>query len=278
MQSTETASAQLFVNDDGTAATWLEAIAPSVRRREFARVAGLGAAVALAIWLLQFKTGSLSIGNAWVGAVAVALGVFYGWGILLQDHVRRFSFARAAYSQAQRLRRAGGWIMGGLVGTALLLGIEIYQGTLSADWWFALTTAAPLFVGVRLYLIRSEVVPTPAAARAMAYFTAQTEQKATAADGALVEKLWERRWVRYALALGLAGVAWRVGRNDTVLAAAFSLYAALLTLDLVGWLLAVFLGGALFGGIARGIAALPAAVVVILAVLIVANALQRDRG
>ena len=174
------------------------------------------------------------------------------------------------------MRRARGWVLGGLVGTALLVGIELYQGALSADWWFALTTAAPLFVGARLYLVRSEVVPTPAAARAMAYFAARAENRAKAQDSALVEKLWEWRWLRYALALGFVGIAWRIGRHDAVLAAVISLYAALLTLDLLGWLLAAFLGGALFGGIVRGIAALPAAVVVILGAMFLASVLRRD--
>lgn len=272
---------QQFINEDGTPATWIEPLALGKRRHDFMLFVVPTTLLAVALWGLQARAHTLSWSDAWVGAVVLGLGLLLGAAAYGRKATRRFSQVLVHYTLRQRLARSWGWLLAGAIFEVFLIGNALGFGSSDTPAFFwllaAIVSPAPIR-GLRIFLRRHEMVLTPAAESAKAYFSeGAVRQRQAAAAGP--ESAAQKR-LRYLAALALAGgdvylwAAAPFGSNHmpAILCGVLALACAG---ELVGALIALAVGALLIGALFEGIAALPVSVAVVIGAVVIASALRR---
>ena len=183
----------------------------------------------------------------------LGLGLLLGAAAYGRKATRRFSQVLVHYTLRQRLARSWGWLLAGAIFEVFLIGNALGFGSSDTPAFFwllaAIVSPAPIR-GLRIFLRRHEMVLTPAAESAKAYFSeGAVRQRQAAAAGP--ESAAQKR-LRYLAALALACAG-----------------------ELVGALIALAVGALLIGALFEGIAALPVSVAVVIGAVVIASALRR---
>ena len=286
----------VFVNPDGTRATWVEEI-PKVRRRViFSACAAPGVILTVWSWIEQ-ASNNAAFGQYLVALLPFAFFAWLGYVFSAESLRRKYSVHTVSIPHRERLILASKWIAGGLLCGGFFLWNTFSLHTLGEQWW-APTLATLIFCvpGIYHYLRKRQPVMTPEAIKAKSYYTALTKQlnAAKPAKADVVERtaLWVyertfvrafgRRGARYVLAVaafGLAGYLALNGttKNESTWAVLAAVGGALLAWDALLWLIGAGILIALAIAVFSGMAALPVSVAVIIGALIIASAVSSKK-
>ena len=265
-----------FANEDGSPATWLHVIPGLNRRKAFAWHVGVGLAVAIAIWGLQYSNAVLDLSRGWFGIVPISVGLALGSRAYRKSTVRQFSTVRVRYTEPQRFKRALKWWYLTITVVALIWWVQP-EGAVFADYWWYGWPALPFFViGVGLYLHKNDAVLSPAAAKAKVHY----ESLQLAKQSASANAFFELALVRYPLAALCLYGAYYFGaasdiKNSGWFATAAIVLAAFLAKELSRWVLFIAFAGAIIWAVVAGISALPVSAAIIVGALIIANAIKK---
>ncbi|MBY4770656.1 hypothetical protein [Burkholderia ambifaria] len=273
----------IFVNDDGSPATWLHVIPERDRRRAFAWRAGIGVAIACGLWVLQYSNGVLDLSRGWFGIVPIAIGLAFACRAYRNATIRRYSTVRVLYTGTQRIKRALKWWCAAIALAALIWWIQP-EGARFADYWWHAWPAFPVFVvGIGLYLLKSDAALTPAATKAKVLIDG-LEQQATlerrANQSASTDAFFESPLVRYPLAAVLMYGAYYFGtasdiKNGGWYSVGAIVLAAIFARELSRWLLFMVFAGAIIWALMAGISVLPVSAAIIVGALIIASAIKK---
>lgn len=272
-----------FRNPDGSAGTWLEPVSIERRRLAFWKRTVGGAAIAAALWAVQYSNNALDLDRGWIGLIPLGLGLLFGSAAYGATQARQYSSTPVTYTQRQRLMRAAKY-WGAAAAVLGLIWLLQWQGGHLAQWWMALPPAAlPATVGTGLYLLRSENVLTPGGAKAKAHYDKLAQQGDLGLpkqEPNAVERFLASRPVRYAAAaaslFGAYYFAFESGaRNTGVGALAFVVLAAALAWEAALWMLGISLVIGIGYAVISGIASLPVSVAIIIGAIIIASAINR---
>lgn len=275
---------QAFTNDDGTPATWLEVVPERTRRKAFAWRAGIGLILAITLWALEYRNGTLDMHAFFFGMLPLGIGLFFGGLKYLKRDVRRYSVAYVSYTPRERLKRASKWWLCGVVLLAIAWGSLVAQGMFAQQWWYASPVLLIFLVGLGLYRLKGEVALTPAAAKAKAAQQEhlERERKAQAVDPPppAPNTGEDSPLIRYPLAAVFAYGAYYLGVEATIkhagwYSAACIFAAVCFARELTGFVLVLAVGGGIVWAVIAGIAALPVSLAVIVGALIIAGAMKK---
>lgn len=273
---------QQFMNEDGTPATWLEVRTPAKRRRSFLLFAVPGVALGCALWAAQLHAKGLTWSNWWVGALLAGGGLLVGFLAYLPLHSRRFSEVLVRHTIRKRLKRSWGWLLAGGLMEGLFLWSAVRGGPSSeggAIFWVLAVMASPALIqGLRIFLMRDELVLTPAAGAAKSYFSPDADKQRRAAASKPESPAQKRLRYLAALVLGLVDLyLWsaQAFAHDHALAILCGIFALLCAGELVGALVVLSLGGLALWAVFAGVAALPVSAAIIIGAIIIASAVRR---
>ncbi|MGF6777825.1 hypothetical protein [Paraburkholderia sp. GAS334] len=271
-----------FTNEDGTPATWLQVIPERHRRRAFAWRAGIGFAIGLGLWALQYSNGVLDLTRGWFGIAPIAIGLVFASRAYRKATVRRFSTVRVPYTGTQRIKRALKWWCAAIGVGALIWWVQPEGARFADYWWYAWPAVPVCIVGIGLYLLKGDAVLTPAATKAKVH-TDSLEQQAKlerrASQSASTDAFLESPLVRYPLAALFLYGAYYFGTSDVKnggwYSAAAILLAAIFARELSRWVLFIAFVGAIIWALVAGISALPVSAAIIVGALIIASAIKK---
>ena len=275
------------VSNDAKPASWIEILPPRVRWRAFAWRAGIGLFLAVALWILEYRNGTLSFGNLWFGATPLCIGLFFGALAYRKCEVRRYKQTYVSYTHRERIKRASKWWVCGLVLLALAWGTLLEQGKFAEQWWYASPILLIFLVGMGLYRLKGETSTSSEAAKAKVQAEQarkqaekQAEDAANAASQTVIDELMEKPLVRYIIAAALAYGAYYFGAESTSknagwAAAGCIALAAIFARELSKWILGLSLVGLIAWAVIAGISALPISAAIIVGAIIIASAVNK---
>lgn len=268
-----------FRNEDGTPATWLEVKPERTRRQAFAWCAGIGLALALALWILQYTNGALDLARGWFGILPIAIGLALGsLAYRNSTYVRRYTSARVRYTARKRFARAFKWWFASIAIACLIWWVQSEHAQFTEYWWYAWPVLPFFLVGTGLFLRRNGEELSPAAKKAKTYFN-MLEQQASASSNHFDEFI-ELPLVRYPIAALCLYGAYYFGVESTHPNAGWGAVAALIVAgvcarELSKWILGIVLFGAIAWAVIAGASALPVSAAIIVGALVIASAMKK---
>lgn len=280
----ESGDEQLFLNEDGSLATWLEAVPVHTRLRTFAWRTSIGLLVTCVVWLAQYGNGDLDTVRGLLGLLPLAIGFAFGKRAYQGSAtVRRYSCIPVKLCPPQRFRKAFWWWLWGTVIAGLIWWVQPAYAQFGDYWWYAWPGLPFFIVGIGLYLLKSEAVLTAAAKKAKVYFDNLEQQSALqrqATRSKVIDALFESALVRYPFAaLCLYGTYYFATApnisNGGWFATGTAITAAVLARELSKALLFLALVGAIVWALVAGMSALPVSAAIIIGALIIADAQKK---
>jgi hypothetical protein len=272
-----------FTNEDGSPATWLQVVPERDRRRAFAWRAGVGCAIALSLWALQYGNGVLDVSHGWFGIVPIVIGLAVAQRAYRKSMIRRFSTTRVLYTSTQRIKRALKWWSAAAAIGALIWWVQPEGARFTDYWWYAWPALPVFIVGIGLYLLKGDAVLTPDATKAKVHVDGiekQAKLERQADQSAWIDAFVQSPLVRYPLAGLFVYGAYYFGmaseiKNGGWFAAGALVLAAIFARELSRWLLFIAFAGAVIWTVIAGISALPVSAAIIVGALIIAGALKK---
>jgi hypothetical protein len=277
---TENISSSSLEND--TAVSWSETIPLQVRRKR--AIVRLAIATLLAAFFLYMGYSNGEFDNkslAW-SAIIFGIGLILFWTNLNNTKIQRFATERIELSKMQRAKKAFPFWLLGYGGTFSIWGMQYRFDDLKENWHFGLGFLIIALVGHFIYSnLKYENKPTLEAAQLQ---TAQAESIATepvipSEFEMLLERLWERKLVRFPASFALYWSAYELSQSDYPKKWVFTAFLVIMGLGAAPELIVFVIGASVaiallvFGF--NVVASLPVSIAVIIGALIIASALKK---
>lgn len=276
---------QMFLNTDGSPATWVTHRSQQERIKGAAKRTLIGGLLSLAAWVLQYSNGVLGI-NWPNGLWPLGIGAAFGFFSFINKEVRHYSTEYVTYTQKQRLARAWKWWAIPVAMCLTVLVVLHLSDQLSDHWMNGIYMLVFSIPGFGLYMLKRERVLTPGAANAKSEIeAAQAKAQKNGTKKSPLEEALEAAlgivWVRYPLAFGCFWAAYWMGNQDYkqpylgVIAAlvlvGFGMYFAR---EVSKWVLGIAVVGLILWAVFAGAAALTTPMAIIIGALIIAGAVS----
>lgn len=158
----------VFLNDDGSVATWIEEISSIARLRAFLFKAAFGVIPASYIIFEQLKQGTLDDYAMVIAGLLCLIGIYFGAKARAVYLRRCYSYEEAQVSFSERLRES--WLLL-VAGCVLALLIVLSQTSQEETYLALLLVACPFLVFGMFKLMNSKrLVLTSGAAKARTFF------------------------------------------------------------------------------------------------------------
>lgn len=279
------ALAEPVLGADARPAAWFEPL--PLQRRWLAFAWRLGIGLVISVWLASAQLANNVRGPEWFWSIGIfTFSAVMAVRAFLKREVRVYESTVIHYSLRQRAIRSARWFFPGIGLIGVIWWVQMAADRFREHWWYAWPALLPIFVGIGLFLLRSERVLSGAGQCARLEDEA-AKQKRRQELGSGFERLMDLRSVRWTIAGAcfFGAYFWffdSADRNAGVLSASafilglvFARELGLWFLGLGAWLIGlavVFgIGWALFAGVA----ALPVSVAVIIGALIIAGAVSK---
>jgi hypothetical protein len=247
----------VFLNDDGSVATWVEEISSKARFRTFLFKAAFGVIPAILIIYGQFREPSVDDGLVLIAGLLCLGGLYFGAKAQTVSLRRCYSYEEVRVSFAERLKES--WMLlvaGGVLALMIVLSQSKEGEALQEDtYWALLFVAGPfLFYGLFKLLKSKRLALTSGATKARTFFGDGIEsidvQKEKSSMSPQTEKLFDV----------VDGIFEWLGKAFT---SAVGIILGLIFIVGIGWLI--------FAGVSQ----LPVSVAIIIGALIIAMAVRR---
>lgn len=277
---TENTENSSLKNDDTV--SWQETIPPKIRRKRAAIRLVVAIAIAAFFLYMGFSNGEFDNKSLSWAAIIFCIGVILFWSNLNKTSIQRFAVERVRLSRGQRAKKAFPFWLLGYGGALSTWAMQYRFDDLKENWHIGFGFFVIGVVGNFIFSnleYESKLTSEAAELQAIQAAIVTNEPKTPSELDILLEKIWERKLVRFPVAIGLYWGAFELSQSDYPKKWIFTALIALMGIGAAPELILFVIGASLLIGLLvfgfNVVASLPISIAVIVGALIIASAVKK---